>query len=191
MMSVPASTTFTPRQHVTVDAVDAKASQAAMLEYAYREFAPALLGYFRSHGMTAAEDLVGEVFVSVAQNLRGFRGGPDDLRRWVFTIARRRRADHIRRLILRRRIVLGEPPERAVPDHGDDVDVDLVAALGRLTRVQRDVVVLRFVADLSIHDVALILRRSAGAVKAVQGRALRRLAAHLASAERTPTSARP
>ena len=158
---------------------DAEVVRAATLEYAYREFAPALLGYFRSHGMSSAEDLVGEVFVNVAQNLRTFRGGPDDLRRWVFTIARRRRADSIRRLVLRRRIVLGDPPDREAPDCRVAFDTDLVAALQQLTRVQRDVVVLRFVADLSIEDVACILRRSAGAVKALQVRALSRLATNL------------
>lgn len=175
----PAYSALTDRRFVAVGVVDAQESRAATLEYAYRTFAPALLGYFRSHGMAGAEDLVGEVFVSVARSLRGFRGGPDELRRWVFTVARRRRADHIRRLVLRRRIHLGDPPDRAAPDHGDDLDVDLVAALRQLTRIQRDVVVLRFVADLSIEDVACILRRSAGAVKALQARALARLAEHL------------
>lgn len=178
MTAVPAFTTMVPRRQVTVDD-DAQALRAATLEYAYREFAPALLGYFRSHGMTGAEDLVGDVFVSVSQNLRGFRGGADDLRRWVFTIARRRRADNIRRLVVRRRVLLGDPPDQAATDRREDFDIDLVAALQQLTRVQRDVVVLRFVADLSIDDVACIVRRSAGAVKSLQGRALTRLAVHL------------
>ncbi len=67
------------------------------LEESYRTFAPALLGYFRSHRVDQAEDLVGDVFVSVARNLRRFHGDPDDFRRWVFAIAHRRRVDHVRR----------------------------------------------------------------------------------------------
>ena len=163
---------------------DTQADRAATLEYAYRTFAPAVLGYFRSLGMDGAEDLVGEVFVNVAGNLSRFRGDADDLRRWVFTIARRRRVDQIRRLVLRRRVVTGDPPDQAVSDSSGGFDVDLVAALGELTRAQREVVVLRFVADLSIDDVARILRRSVSAVKALQVRALAQLATNLGDSPR-------
>lgn len=149
------------------------------LEDTYRDLAPAVLGYFRSHGMDHPEDLVAEVFVSVARNLRRFRGDADDLRRWVFVIARRRRVDHIRRLLVRRLVVTGDPPHRAVTDRTEGLDLDLVAALHQLTTAQRDVVVLRFVADLPLDDVARILRRSTGAVKALQGRALAQLASRL------------
>jgi RNA polymerase sigma-70 factor (ECF subfamily) len=57
-----------------------------------------------------------------------------------------------------------------------DLDVDLIAALGALTARQREVVILRFVADLSLEDVAKIVGRRVGAVKALQARALDRLA---------------
>lgn len=146
------------------------------LEFAYRQFAPAVLGYYRSHGMRNPEDLVGDVFVSVSRNLGRFQGDAEDLRRWVFAIARRRRVDHIRRLFVRRRVASVDPPERGVTDRTDGLDIDLVAALRGLTAAQRDVVVLRFVADLSLEDVAQILRRSTGAVKALQARALANLA---------------
>jgi RNA polymerase sigma-70 factor (ECF subfamily) len=57
----------------------------------------------------------------------------------------------------------------------DDVDVadpQLQAAIDTLTDDQRAVVLLRFVADLPLHDVARITRRRIGAVKALQHRAL-------------------
>jgi RNA polymerase sigma factor (sigma-70 family) len=157
----------------------AQAALVATLDYAYRAFAPGVLGYFRSHGMADAEDLVGEVFLSVARSLWRFRGDPDDLRRWVFAIARRRRADHIRRLIVRRRIIPRDPSEQSVTVPNEDFDIGLVDALSRLTRAQREVVVLRFIADLSIDDVARILHRSTSAIKALQTRALTQLAGRL------------
>ena len=54
-------------------------------------------------------------------------------------------------------------------------DPDLLAALDQLTEDQREVVVLRFVADLSLEAVAKLTRRKVGAVKALQHRALENL----------------
>jgi RNA polymerase sigma-70 factor (ECF subfamily) len=154
------------------------------LEEGYRELAPALLGYFRSHRVDQPEDLVGDVFVSVARNLRAFHGDADDFRRWVFAIAHRRRVDHTRRWLVRRRVVFTEPPQPVtVDDRRTALDVDLLAALEGLTAIQREVVVLRFVADLPLDDVARILRRRRGAVKALQARALAQLARKLGGDE--------
>ena len=62
--------------------------------------------------------------------------------------------------------------QRADAPGGDDV---LLRALAELGDDQRDVVVLRFVADLPIADVARILGKRAGAVKMLQARGLARL----------------
>ena len=155
---------------------DDAAAWAPTIEGTYRELAPAVLGYFRSHGMDGAEDLVGEVFVSVARSISRFRGDAGDLRRWVFTIARRRRVDQIRRVVRQRSVVTSDPPDRPVADSTSGIDTDLLDALHDLTTLQREVVALRFVADLSIEQVARVVRRSPGAVKALQVRALSQLA---------------
>jgi RNA polymerase sigma-70 factor, ECF subfamily len=54
-----------------------------------------------------------------------------------------------------------------------------MAALAALTADQREVVALRFVADLPIDAVAAVTGRSPGAVKALQHRALQALAEEL------------
>ncbi|MGE3075853.1 MAG: RNA polymerase sigma factor [Dehalococcoidia bacterium] len=54
-----------------------------------------------------------------------------------------------------------------------------LAALGELTPEQREVIHLRFVEDLPIHEVARLTGRSAGAVKSLQHRALRQLRSQL------------
>jgi RNA polymerase sigma-70 factor (ECF subfamily) len=61
----------------------------------------------------------------------------------------------------------------APPDGG--VDVELIGALDQLTPDQRQIVTLRFVADLPLRDVARITGRRVGAVKALQARALANL----------------
>ncbi len=58
----------------------------------------------------------------------------------------------------------------------------LVESLRRLPRRQREVVVLRYIADLPEREVAAALRTSVGTVKSTNHRALARLRADLAPA---------
>ena len=144
----------------------------------YEALAPAVLGYFRSHRMRDPENLAGDVFVAVTERLGRFRGDDAALRRWVFTIAHHRRVDEIRRTG-RRPEVLTDAPSSPPTADATPLDPDLVAALGRLTPEQREVVVLRFVADLPIRAVADITGRRGGAVKMLQARGLEALAAEV------------
>ena len=153
-----------------------RGADASSVERVYDRLAPAVLGYFRSHRMADPEGLTGDVFVAVTQRLATFEGDDAALRRWVFTIAHHRRVDEIRRAT--RQAPPGPPSPRAVePD--DPFDPDLVAALATLTDDQRQVVVLRHVADLSVEDVAAITGRSSGSVKMLAARGLEALAARL------------
>jgi len=70
-------------------------------------------------------------------------------------------------------------PDKAAPTAPDSFDPELVRALDRLTADQREVVALRFVADLSIDTVAALTGRTPNAVKALQHRALETLAREL------------
>lgn len=149
------------------------------LEEVYDELAPAVRGYFAARGANDPDDLTGDVFVSVASGLSRFRGDDAALRRWAFTIAHHRLVDEYRSARRRREVPVGEPPE---PDRTADrdaapIDADLRAALDDLTDEQREVIVLRFVADLSLRDVARVLDRRTGAVKMLQSRGLERLRA--------------
>lgn len=146
---------------------------------AYRLLAPAVLGYLRGQGVEDPEDLMGEVFFQVSRSIGTFRGDTEDLRRWVFTIARNRAIDDRRRRARRPAVADAEVPDRATPPV-DLVDPDLVDALAVLTPDQREVIGLRFVADLSLDDVAAITDRPVGAVKSMQHRALARLGRILA-----------
>ena len=148
----------------------------------YRAHAPAVLGYLRGRGVEDPEDVLGEVFLQVARSLPSFRGDDADVRPWVFTIARNRALDAHRRRRRRPRTVSDPAPERPAPAPHDPIDPELLMALGRLTPEQREVVTLRFVADLSLDDVARITGRPVGAVKSMQHRALEQLARIVADA---------
>jgi RNA polymerase sigma-70 factor (ECF subfamily) len=143
----------------------------------YRDFAPAVLGYLRAQQVPDPEDVLGEVFLQVARDLHRVRGDEEAVRRWVFSVARHRVIDSARRRARRPRVATDAVPDLPARADGEPFDAVLVAALQRLTPDQREVIVLRFVADLSLEAVAGVTHRRVGAVKALQHRALAELAA--------------
>lgn len=138
----------------------------------YETYARGVLSYLRSQGVADPEDVMGEVFLHVTKSLPRFRGDDDQLRRWVFTLAHHRIIDERRRRSRRPLVVETDLPERAAPPAPEPADPELLAALQQLTDEQREVVLLRFVADLSVEDVARLTSRSPGAVRSLQHRAM-------------------
>lgn len=143
----------------------------------YRELAPAVLGYLRAQRVPDPDDVLGEVFVQVARDLAcgRFTGDEPALRRWVFSIAHNRAMDAHRRRT--RRASATPPPqsEGTTVEIDDPIDPALVMALATLSPDQREVLVLRFVADLPLEAVAKVTGRRVGAVKALQHRGLENL----------------
>jgi RNA polymerase sigma-70 factor, ECF subfamily len=150
----------------------------------YTALAPSVAGYLRANGATEPDDLVGEVFLQVVRGLDRFDGGEPEFRAWLFTIAHRRLVDDLRRR--RRRPVVAMPAdvvERAAGEGGDvheDAsraldDAAVRAAIDRLPPDQRAVMLLRIIGDLTVEQIAGVLGKRPGAVKALQRRALRRI----------------
>jgi RNA polymerase sigma-70 factor (ECF subfamily) len=168
------------------DAVLAAARDGApwAFERMFTALAPAVTGYLRVQGSAEPEDLTSEVFVAILRNLRNFQGDEAGFRSWVFTIAHRRLLDERRRrarrpmpesLTATTAVAARESPA------ADDVEGAIDRSLGaervralcdRLVPDQRDVLLLRLLADLSIEQIAGTLGKSNGAVKALQRRGL-------------------
>jgi RNA polymerase sigma factor (sigma-70 family) len=130
-------------------------------------------------GAAEPEDLTSEVFLGVFTGIDSFEGSETQFRSWVFTIAHRRLVDERRRLARRRWSPAGDLAE--LDQTGGDVEADALDVLGSqrvvewcggLSPDQRDVLVLRVVGDLTVEQVAAIVDKSPGAVKALQRRAL-------------------
>jgi RNA polymerase sigma-70 factor, ECF subfamily len=127
-----------------------------------------------------AQDLTGEVFVRMVQNLDRFEARGRPLLAWLYTIARNLVVDHHRAEARAFHLPLDEAFEVPVDGEGDPVRVVdrkleadcLAAALRHLTEEQRQVILLKFVEDLGNVEIAKMLAKSEGAVKALQHRAL-------------------
>lgn len=160
----------------------AQANAPWAFERLYGELAPAVTGYLRLRGASEPEELTNEVMLGVFRGLPGFEGDADGFRSWVFTIAHRRMIDERRRRSAR-------PETDGHVDvgtelTGGDVEQEALTGLGEgrvrgllaeVTEDQRDVLLLRVVADLSVEEVARITGKQEGAVKMLQRRGLKAL----------------
>jgi RNA polymerase sigma factor (sigma-70 family) len=129
-----------------------------------------------------AEDAAQEAFIKARAALGRFREGAP-FRPWLLTIvaneARNRRRAAGRRLALVGRVAASEKPAPVpLPEAealaGDDRR-ELAEALRRLAPDHREVVVLRYLLDLSEAECAAALRCRPGTVKSRLSRALARL----------------
>jgi RNA polymerase sigma factor (sigma-70 family) len=150
--------------------------RAEAFEHILRPLLFPLLRYLRAQVSDAADDLVDEVLLAAWEHVGRFHGTEAQFRSWIFTIAHHQVVDHHRR---RRE---EQPLDRAAFHRSpDDTEAEALSRIGEreLTQVltelapaQRQVLMLRLVADLSIEQTAAVLGRSAGAVKALQHRAI-------------------
>jgi len=149
----------------------------------YRDLAPRVIGYLRGQGAQDPEDLAGDVFLEVVRDLHRFEGDRGQFRSWVFSIAHLRLIDDRRRRA--RRPVQPAPPENLLEaaEVGDS-EQEALASLGlrhiarllsTLSPDHRDVLLLRIVADLSVDQVAAVLKKRPGTVRVLQHRALAHL----------------
>ena len=150
----------------------------------YRAFHPPLFRFLRFQEPAEAEDLAATVWMTVARTLSGFEGDERAFRAWMFTIARRRLVD-FRRSRARRQTAPMASLEEVAPADVRSFETDMVEsdslrrALECLSPSQAEVVALRLVCDLSVDEVASLVGRTPEAVRQLQHRALRRLAATL------------
>ncbi|MFA9566175.1 MAG: RNA polymerase sigma factor [Acidimicrobiales bacterium] len=146
----------------------------------YRDQAGKVAAYVRSRGVRDVDDVVNEVFLGAFRNLDTFEGDGTAFRAWLFGIAWNKTADWHRRAS-RRPVVVDDPTTSMQTLVGGDSEHDAVQALASddvermlyaLTDDQRNVLLLRIVADLSLEEAASILGKPVGAVKSLQRRAL-------------------
>lgn len=160
----------------------AQAGDAGAISEIYKLYAGQILRflYVRLNEQETAKDLTQEVFIRVIKGIRGLEyRGEKSFVGWLYTIANNVLIGHVRR---------GHLVQTPLEDDADLVDprgqegvfavfdrVALSQAIETLTADQRQVLTLRFFADMTNAEIAKQLRRSEGAIKALQHRALQSL----------------
>ena len=154
----------------------------------WQDLQPRLLRYLRVFGCPDADDVASETWLQVVRDLYRFRGGPDDFRGWLFTIARHRAIDAARvQLRTQDKIVLAGH-DAAATERADENTVEAqlldglstkqaIAMVAGLPPDQAEAVALRIIVGLETSTVAGILGKSPGAVRVALHRGLRTLAA--------------
>jgi RNA polymerase sigma-70 factor, ECF subfamily len=130
--------------------------------------------------LMAAEDVAQDVFVAAVTSIQSLRERREPaVQAWFLHVCRHKVIDHVRRASRQRGSAIGS--ERALdPDPSAIAETNLEservrAAMTHLTDEQQDILVRRFVLDQSLENVASTTRRSLGAVKSMQHRALESL----------------
>lgn len=141
-----------------------------------------LLRYFRGLWARSPEDLASQVWVDVATGLGRFEGDEIDFRRWLFTIARRRHIDSLRRDARKPVQLDGDIASLCGADDAAEQWFETKHSLERALQLLRslphdmaEAVLLRVVADLDVSDVATIMGTSEGNVRVLVHRGLARL----------------
>jgi RNA polymerase sigma-70 factor (ECF subfamily) len=160
----------------------ARAGDRDGLAWIWRTWNANLTRYLAARGAHTAEDLAADVWIEAARGLTRFHGGERDFPRWLFTIARRRLIDELRRSERRGELVHDGVAASGVDDRDPETvviqedSVERAIALVRtLAPDQAEAVLLRVVGGLEVGEVAEIMGRSTGAVRVLTHRGLRRL----------------
>jgi len=148
------------------------------LDDAFREWyeatLPRVYGYLYSRcGRNAelAEELTQQTFIEAVRS--GVHKADSRSVNWVIGIARHRLVDHFRALERRERtflrLVQMRPPQ-AIAIEQEDIDERVAAALDRLPAAQRAALILRYVDDLAVRDVARLTGRTEASVESLLSR---------------------
>jgi len=139
--------------------------------------------YLRLGDPTEAKDISEHVFVKMIESIDSFKWQGSTFASWLYRIAHNEVVDTLRRNSRRPQVPL-EPVSDMIPSERDDphriaeqkdFNSDLRAAISDLTELQAQVILLKFGSDLSNAEVAAILDRTEGAIKALQYSALQNL----------------
>lgn len=132
-----------------------------------------------------AEDLAHEVFLSAWRNVSRFEFKGFPFSSWLYRIARNAVIDSYR--TAKSNVSLEHIPEDIAaerPATSENIDIAIAFGqvqvhLAKLEPVYQDVLIMKFVEDLSNHEIAAALQKTEGAIRVIQHRALKQLKKYL------------
>lgn len=143
--------------------------------------------YYRVNDRALAEDFTSETFLRALRRISAINYQGRDIGAWFTTIARNIVFDHSKSARTRLELTTGEilegdehhaSTESAVLEHL--TNQRLMEAVNSLNEEQKECIVLRFLNGYSVAETAEVMGKNDGAIKALQHRAVKRLAALVA-----------
>ena len=169
---------------------DAKNGDREAFGLLYDRYAPRIYRFIflKTGHRSDAEDLLHEVFIAAWKGISRYEAGAFPVTSWLYQIARNRVIDHYR--AAKGGVSLDEllennalPIELASTSSGMLLEAlnrklelhEAMQAVRALPEEQQTVVIMRFVEDLSPEEVGQAIGKTAGAVRLIQHRAIKKL----------------
>jgi RNA polymerase sigma-70 factor (ECF subfamily) len=144
--------------------------------------------YFRVSDDALTEDLTSQVFLKAWENLDKYKPNGSPFLAWLYTIARNLVIDHYR--TQKASVSIDEVAVLPADDHSPAHEVEerfrlqaMRDALQFLTEDQQQVLILKFIAGLPNENIAKIMNKREGAIRALQMRALKTLGKYMQEQE--------
>jgi len=124
-----------------------------------------------------AEDLTQQVFLNALRSISSFNWRGIPFSAWLYRIAHNQAVDYLRKR--KKHVTESLDSVVAIGNSNPELEVELkldiervLLATKRLTEAQQEVISLRFTSELSSAEIARIMGKSEGAVKALQHSAI-------------------
>jgi len=139
--------------------------------------------YFRVNDRGLAEDFTSETFLRALRRIGTISYQGRDIGAWFVTIARNIVLDHLKSARHRLEVTTADTLEGDDREPGPEAAVigsltseRLMQAVRQLGDEQRECILLRFIQGFSVSETAAAMGKNDGAIKALQHRAVRKLA---------------
>jgi RNA polymerase sigma-70 factor (ECF subfamily) len=156
----------------------------------YKETMPRIYRYYYYKTMQRelSEDLTSEVFIRVYNNIKNIRLNSKTFISWIYRIAHNLLIDHYRKNN-RQNLPLEEvldsievADEELLKKESSYLkkelnleNPELISAIAKLTSLQKDVIILRFMEDMEYDTIARILDKKGGTIRGIVFRAVESL----------------
>lgn len=143
--------------------------------------------FFRVGNSHIAEDLTENVFYKALKSIDGFKFKKSvPFSSWLFTIASNILKNYYRHKEVEKKYLFENKVDISISNIDLPLIVEkefkkkeLIIAINKLNQVQRKVIIFKFISGLNNKEVSKIMKKSIGAVKALQYRALKNLSSYL------------
>lgn len=163
--------------------IDAAKSDPAAFGVLYKRYVERMYNYiyYRTGSAKDAEDLTGKVFFKAMSHVKGYKHMGLPFSAWLYRIAHNLVANYHRDHARKQDISLDNVPGQVLPQmdlqpeisavRSQEVD-DLLATIRDLAPNRQELLILKFVDQLSNAEIGQIMRKSEGAIKSLYHRTL-------------------